>query len=534
MSVPRHASPRLTRCRRTAGVALRLLAWGLGLGAPLAAWAQPAEYLPVRSPFYEEIRVLAARGALDSLTIYTRPLARVDIARSLLRARRLHPGIEDTPSYRRLERELARELTDLGSPPSRPETGPLVDLGSTRDRFRVQSELDVLADYEETRPEEALDIQDETFAGARLSLQLWPAFAAFEDIGVTRIRTERDWIDPLINHTHVEVTVPRADLTARVGPITTAAGYDMFRWGPGRTGTLLLSDAAGPIGFFSLQGTAMGKLTATAISGVLSASDGWYLAAHRIEFAITRHVTFGLAETARYQGDGIQLLYAVGIIPYTIVERINFRDASSDSAREEARSNTMASGDVEVRISSNLTLYGELLIDDLATEDESMPDRVAYQVGFRSDHPIRSHMLHVLAEYNRVPQYTYAVYYGQSYVHRGEPLGYAGGVDVENFWLEGAYDFSTDWQARGTLDFTNQGEGFVGEAWDPSLGPVSNAGLSGVVESTFTTWVDGRWLPRDNVDIDLGVGYREIENLNHVEGVTETAWLGRFAARLRY
>jgi len=89
--------------------------------------AEPAEFLPARSAAYEEIEVLAGRGLLDSLRIYTRPLVRIDVARALLRSRRLHPEVERNLSYRRLERELARELTDLGQPPERPESGPLAD-----------------------------------------------------------------------------------------------------------------------------------------------------------------------------------------------------------------------------------------------------------------------------------------------------------------------------------------------------------------------------------------------------------------------
>jgi hypothetical protein len=505
-----------------------------GLLLPRAARGQPAEYLPVRSPFNEEVRVLAARGELDSLGLYTRPYARIDIARSLLRAKRLHPGVERTISYQRLERELARELTDLGDPPSHPETGPLVDVGPKTERFRVQSELHFLADDANDPSNPELEVRDETFAGARMGLQLWPAFAAFEDIGLTKIRTARAFIDPLINHTDVEISVPRADLTARVGPITTAAGYDMFRWGPGRTGTLLLSDASGPMGFFSLQGSFAGRVTATAVSGVISSADGFYLAAHRLEFAVSRHLTVGLAEAARYQGNGIDPLYAIGIIPYTLIERTNVRDASNDSLRALERSNVMASTDVEWRISPNVTIYGELLIDDLATEDKTMPSRVAYQAGFRSDRPVGSHVMHLLGEYSRVPQYTYSVYYGQSFIHHGDPIGYSGGADMENLWLELSYDLSTAWQARWTGDFTNRGEGGLGIAWDPSLGGVSNAGLSGVVEQDRTTWVDGRWLPRDDVDVDLGVGYQRVENFQHVDGRTETAWLVRAAAELRY
>ena len=41
-----------------------------------SAAGAPAEFLPVRHAAYEEIEALAARGLIDSIQIYTRPLAR--------------------------------------------------------------------------------------------------------------------------------------------------------------------------------------------------------------------------------------------------------------------------------------------------------------------------------------------------------------------------------------------------------------------------------------------------------------------------
>jgi hypothetical protein len=498
------------------------------------AGAAPAEFLPVGSPFYEEIEVLVARGLLDSLRIYTRPLVRVDIAQAMLRARRLHPELAGHLSYQRLERELTRELTDLGQRPDRRETGPLVDVGGKEDRFRIQSAAHVRGDYDETREGEHFRFRDETSVGVRAGLQLWPAFGAYEDIAFTRIRGQREFIDPVASNTDVEVAVLHAELTGRGGAVTGAAGYDEFRWGPGRRGTLLLSDAAGPMGFFLLQGNAAGRLTATAVSGVLSREENRMFAAHRLEFEATRRLTLGLAEAVRYASDGIDLLYGIGIIPYTLIERIQVREASTDSVRALVRSNVMVSMDAAFRVSPSVTLYGEFLMDDFTTEDESMPDRFGWQAGLRSDRPVGSGMIHFLAEYATVRNFTYSVYYGQSFVYRDRPLGYTLGPDVESLWLEVGYDLSRDWQLRWTGDFINKGEGRIGEAWDPSMGPVDNSSLSGVVQEAREVWGDVRWLPRDNIDLSAGLGYRRRENVDHQSGVDESAWLLRMAADLRY
>ena len=518
------------------GLPLRavLLCACLAVGSPRPASAEPAEFLPVRSAAYEEIEVLAARGLLDSLRIYTRPLVRVDVARALLRARRLHPDVERNLNYRRLERELARELTDLGQGPEHPETGPLADWHGGDTRFRILSAAHVRGDYDEMRKAAHFRFRDETALSARMGLQVRPAFGEYLELGITRVRGQRNFVDPLAVRTDAEFAVLHTELTGRVSAVTAAVGYDYFRWGPGRRGTLLLADAAGPMGFLWLQGNAVGRVTGTAVSGILSSAEHRMFAAHRLEFAAAPWLNVGLAEAVRYSRDGIDLLYGLGAIPYTLVERIHFREASTDSVRSLERSNVMASADAVVRVSPNLTLYGELLIDDFTTENKSMPDRLAWQAGFRSDRPMGDGMIHFLAEYARVRNFTYSVYYGQNFAYRDRPLGYLYGPDVENLWVEAGYDLSRDWQARWSGEFVNKGEGRLGEAWSPSMGPVAGSGLSGVVEERREVWGDLRWLPRDNVDLSAGVGYRRRENVDHVSGITESAWLARLAAELRY
>ena len=169
----------------------------------------------------------------------------------------------------------------------------------------------------------------------------------------------------------------RGELTGRVGKIMGALGYDTFRWGPGRRGTLLLSDAAGSMGFLMLQGSARGKVgvTATALNAVISMADHHYLAAHRLEFEIAPRWNIGIAEAARYSSDGIDLLYVTGLLPYTVVERIRIREVSNDSLRSLERANVMASADVSFRALRALTLYGELLVDDYATEKPTREPR---------------------------------------------------------------------------------------------------------------------------------------------------------------
>jgi hypothetical protein len=518
--------------RRPARSAL-LAAALLSVLVPRAGLAIPVEYLPVESPLYDEIEALAARGLLDSLAIYTRPLARTDVARALTRARALHPGIAGDPQYQRLERELVRELQDLGAPCDARETGPLVDTGPRDRRLRIQAIAHGRGDYDEKRTVAHFQARDESYVGARGGLELGDAFGATEELGLTRIRSARAYIDPLVQHTDLEIAVLRSDVTARAGPLTAAVGYDDFRWGPGRRGTLLLSDAAGPMTYLTLQG-ALGRVTATALTGVLSSGEGQYLAAHRLEFEPSPRVSLAVAEAVRYHAQGIEPLYAAGILPYALVRRVLIRDASSDSVRVAERANVMASADAVYRPWPSLSVYGELLVDDFSTKSSGVPDRFGFQLGLRTDRPYGGRRGRFIAEYTRVRNFTYSVDYGQDFIYRSRPLGYVLGPDVENVWLESALDLSRDWQVRWTGDFINHGEGRLGVPWVASGGPAPGAGLSGVVERTREVWGDARWMPRDDVDLSAGLGYRRVSNRDHVAGRTERAWLLRAALDLRY
>jgi hypothetical protein len=520
---------------------MRLALAGLLLGAlALAAaartsCAQPAEFLPAWHVLYEDLEALYTRGLIPSFPIHTRPLARTDIARALTEARGLDSTIVSDLHYQRLERELARELEEIGAASPARETGPLLDTGGRDQRFRIAMAAHARGDFDDKRGIK-YRLRDESSLAARMGLQLGPGFGAYEELGITRIRGQREFIDAIAQHSDLEATVLRGELTGRVSRLTAALGYDAFRWGPGRRGTLLLSEAAGPMTFFMMQGSARGKVsvTGTALTAVISAADHRYLAAHRLEIRISPRLTVGIAEAARYSSDGLDLLYVSGLLPYTVIERIRIRDASSDSLRDLQRANVMASADGSFRAFDWLTLYGELLVDDYATKNADMPNRIGYQLGFRSDRPWGAHAVHFLGEYTRVRNFTYSVSYGEDFIYRGRPLGYALGPDAENVFFEAAFDISRDWQLRWSGDFTNHGEGRLGVPWQPSQGAVSTVGLSGIVEERREVWGDARWMPRDNVDLTLGAGFRRVRNDQNVAGADREAWLARLAADVRY
>ena len=198
----------------------------------------------------------------------------MDIARALLEARQAFPALESDLHFRRLTRELAREIAETGSEPGERETGPLLDLGMRDQRFRVALAGHARGDFDEKRAAGHFRLRDESSIAARMSLQLWPGFGAYEELGVTRIRGQREFIDAIALHTDLEASVLRGELTGRVNRLTAALGYDAVRWGPGRRGTLLLSDAAGPMTFFLMQGAVRGRVSSLVSSSFVRVRRG--------------------------------------------------------------------------------------------------------------------------------------------------------------------------------------------------------------------------------------------------------------------
>ena len=106
--------------RRACAVIMISLCAGLAHAAPL-------EWLPVRSPFYEELEILRTEGLLDTTaSLETRPMARVEVAQLVAFALTHHADRADDPGLVRLRREFSRELVRMGFEAAPRYTPPLI------------------------------------------------------------------------------------------------------------------------------------------------------------------------------------------------------------------------------------------------------------------------------------------------------------------------------------------------------------------------------------------------------------------------
>jgi hypothetical protein len=497
----------------------------------LPAGAVPAEYLPTSHWAYEDLETLWTRGVLDSLSLSARPWTRVEIARALEVAKT--PAAGRDPVYRRLAREFARELAFIDAPDAPRETPPLVAIRDGESEIRLSVGVDGIA-----RGAPPSKTQIESGSGAFVAARgyLWPRIFFLTEVRAERTGTDRSIGDSLVRNEDFYLNTGEAYISFAPKYLELTLGLTETRWGPGSTGTLLLSDASIPYGSVRVRLRFAGRLELQTLSGILVQSDHRQLAAHRLALHVTPNLSLGVAEAARYDASSPELLYLLNLLPYTLVERFSALNRERTPEIDQ-RNNVMMSFDAVWRFRPGGRVWGEFLLDDFATESNDMPHRMAWQFGAAADGVIGSKPVGALFEYTKVFRFTYAVHYDRNFIFRDDPLGFHRGPDSEHYRLRLRADPAVAWSVALDVEWRRQGEGFLGEAWcrpgqpEPMESVCSPPGetfdqwsglhLTGVIESTLRVTPSVAWAPRDNVRLRAGLGVRSVRNAGHVEGSSD-------------
>lgn len=323
---------------------------------------------------------------------------------------------------------------------------------------------------------------DSTRVGFRALFLAGSTVAISTGFYAAEIEESAGFADPLIARTDLILHADEATLSAHAGPLRLRLGRDRRQWGPGIDGTLLLAESAAPFDFVEHQIRLGDRLRFLAFTGATQAHAARqatssnparrrYVSAHRLLWNVHPDLALSLSEGARYQADSPGPLYLSGILPYTLVERLAMQDEPSDSTENFLRNNILWSLDLMWRPRPGLMLYAELLADDIATETADMPTRGGFQIGGTFAPAWRGWDWTLGAEYTRVSNYTYSVYYQDlcrcDWEHQGGPLGYARGPDVEALLLRCGAIATRRWSAAAWLRVVRKGAGEIGRPWTP-------------------------------------------------------------------
>lgn len=501
---------------------------GLVFVAP-SLHASPFELLPVGDRLEAELRVLdlyapgAAGGRVALPHLHTRPLARLELFGEGAPAPR--SGARAI-ALARLERALARDASaawrDAGAFRSTPRLAERGDdaTGRAELSFGIEGGWDATGG---DGPSTDGRFDDGTGVHMRASLGVdrWLAhvhgFAGHFEGG-------QRFADPLFADTDVILHSEEAYVAyAGTGPWGAWLGRGRWHWGPGDEGSLLLSKTSAPItGVAWRARVASIGLDATALSASTDAASGEQLAAHRLEWQPASHLRFGLTETARYRADGWLPLYAAGVLPYIVVQRLLAQD-SPDSA-DATRNNVQVGFDASWRVADGTRVYGEWLVDDLHAKSANFPNKYGWQAGVDGAGEVRGTRVSWNLEATRLSRFVYTSYFGRAHAAQERPLGFPTGPDSRRVRARVAWDPNVAWQVSLHAAHTTLGESGLNAAFVPG-DPVPDVGtFAGVAERTREWGASVRWWPASGVDLSAGAAWRARENADHRTGVENDSW----------
>ncbi len=506
----------------------------LALGRPHGAGGSPFEYLPVGDPLEAELRTLDVLGPawpgrpLRLPRSGMRPLQRFELD-SLPRPDQA-PGLAHRISLVRLRRVLARE-SDPGTPDLPTDLSPRIYQRHYPDGARF--ELSVASEGAGEIASRRVRYRSGTGLHGRIALET-DRWLAFSHLIVGHQDTARTYASPIFPDTDIimytgETYLAYSGVGGRWGM---QFGRSRWHWGPGEESSLLLSKTAVPITALAIHAR-LEPLHAdgTAISATLASGSGEQLAAHRLEWQPRDGLRLGLSEAARYRSDAWQPLYLLGVIPYILVERLQFQD--EPDARAANRNNIIVGADVAWRVAPGTRLYAEVLADDLHLINSIVyPNKYAYQLGWEGAGTFRATRVVWGGEYTRVTRFVYTSFFDRDFVAQGRPLGFPVAPDARRMRVRATWDLSPAWQLTSVATRTEKGENTLAEPFQPGSPRVDASRLQGVVEETRELEAGVRWWPVGGVDVAAVAAYRWVDNAGHVAGAQERGPRGTFAFRL--
>ncbi len=479
---------------------------------------------PVTDPLYEDLRALTVRGDLRVPGLTARPQSGFTLAEAVATDSALSPR---PPALMRARAALADPLVTGGLDSTAALPPALLRVGDAGSRLTVSAAALFRA---EAAPDRGFVLTDSTRFALRFSWMVWPNVHFFEELFVADVPGGREFADPLIPDSDVIIFQERAYAAIHTRIADVIFGRDRLAWAPGVTGSLLLSATARPFTHLRVEGFLLNRrLHAVIVNGVLSRAENRYIAYHRLDWQVTPRLRLAFAEGARYDG-GIEPLYLVGIIPYTLVGRLLESDNEARESDALVRNNVMWDLDASYLLRDGVELYGELLIDDLGTETSGTPTRIGYQLGafLAGDLGRRPATLNV--EWTRVWRYVYTVFYDADFVHQGLPLGYPEGPDSRFIHMRAAVEARPGFEVGVITERLDRGENGLSVPWDPDDPALAGARASefgGTVERQWRLLGSFRFLHARPVAATVELGGEWVTNAANVPGADINGIVGK-------
>lgn len=321
------------------------------------------------------------------------------------------------------------------------------------------------------------------------------------------------------------IKISEAWLNRRFWGFDVTAGRKFIRWGPGRYGTLLLSDDSPAFDLLRVEGN-LGPIRFDEFTALVDASKSKYFFGHRLEIKPFNGLRLGIGETALAAGDFTGWLFnPIPFWPYYLTQYLNNKVKSG----YDILVNIGVGLDAEYTAPNDYRLYGEYLVDDKPQyAGDNVPERTGYLVGFQIPREALDPKVSFGAEYARLNYYTYSHRRRETdYLHEGKIIGHWLGPDADDLQLEVRYYLDPRKTFGLTLERERHGEGRVGMPWNLQNGK-DKVFLVGVVETTHRIKLDFDYQYSPKLLLSVGGSLGQVENQGNVldqSGLENALWL---------
>lgn len=582
------------RASRLLVAACVLIAAGYLLLAPDAAFARylPQERVPVSSPVYRDLERLMETYRRVPLPLSTRPLRLREITAFLDAIGADYPEAAQDPSWIRARRLVARD-----APGAR---GPFLTIhGDSTETVEISPYASVV--YEDD-PKNRPDINRDYRIGAQVAAAIdSSAIFVFDGYEGTASQGGRGTpnfgrLNSVIEGVDLNSWMEEAYAELQLSRVRLMIGHQSMRWGPGRDGTLALSEAAPPLDMLRLEAGFARKWRGQSFVALLDPGPQTYLAGHRVEWSFLPNWHLGVNELARFDGTSQALLYMIPVVPYSFWEKRPKSEPAGSVPGDTtglalSKNNVLLSVDLAWYARPGYRIWGEFLVDDISFSSDYKPDMIGWQAGVEERWVLggpHSGMAHttsggsaadtsgqggmggmamsggapasgaggtpptaaggapasgalrpqraisVSLEYNRVNNYVYSAWHGHDFSFEGFPIGFVYGPDVMQVAVEAGYEHSASWELRLRAELRRKGEGSLGNPWRREDGKVDAGAISGIVERDARVAARLSYTPSRMLRLDATVGYASFKNEDHRNIGVENELPFRLAARVEW
>jgi len=189
------------------------------------------------------------------------------------------------------------------------------------------------------------------------------------------------------------------------------------------------------------------------------------IAGHRLTWlSKNKKLMAGLGEMIIYTGEnrGFEWQYMNPAIPYVF----SALESNVESSLGGDNDNSIIFATMRYVLKSNISVYGEFIIDDFQVDDNNLQNGLGYKIGIDGAIEVGERSVTYEMEWTRINSWTY-IHHGEftNWFNRGHALGYPYGPDLRSLHLQADMQINNTLYVNVETDWIEKGSNTLSSEW---------------------------------------------------------------------